>query len=574
MSFSQELGDYTDVDVLVAGTGAGGLSAAFTAASHGLKTVVVEKAAKFGGTTAVSGGWVWIPNSRHAREEGIQDSIKDARSYLQAETGNFFDGEKIDTFLKHGPEMLDYFEENSAVRFSLGAYFSDYHPEQPGGKTGGRSLNAEPFDLRELGQDKDRLAPALREIMFLGMMIGSNRELKHFFEAARSVKSFGVVAGLLARHAIEVLRNGRAMRLTNGNALAARLARSVLDKQVPIFTSTPLQELVIEGGRVVGAIVKSEGRTTEIRARRGVVLATGGFPHNTELRKALYPHAQTGTEHYSPAATGNTGDGLRAAEKAGAIFEDRYPQAAAWVPVSLVPKKTGPPGYFPHLVDRAKPGVIAVRRDGKRFVNEANSYHDVIAELIRATPVGEVCEAFLVVDHRTIRRYGLGFVKPFPIPLQPSLASGYLKRGRTIRDLANATGIDPIGFENTIRNFNGYAKRDGSDPEFGRGTTGYNRYLGDPEHKPNPCVAPIESGPFYAIRIVPGDLGSFVGLTTDSHGHALDSDRRAIPGLYAVGNDAASIMGGNYPGGGITLGPAMTFGYLAGLDLASGGAES
>ncbi len=555
--------------MLVAGTGAGGLAAAFTAADHGLKTLVVEKASHFGGTTALSGGWVWIPDSRQAREEGIKDSVERAKDYLQAETGNFFNEEKVDTYLRRGPEMLDYFEKRSSVQFSLGAYFSDYHPEQPGGTTGGRSLNAEPFDLRELGKDQGRLAPALPEVMFLGMMVGSNRELKHFFEAARSVKSFGVVAGLLGRHAIEVIKNGRAMRLTNGNALSARLAKSVFDKNVPILTDTPLRELIIEDGKVVGAKVERNGNLVNVRARRGVVLATGGFPHDKELRKRLYAHAPTGTEHYSPASRGNTGDGMRVAAAAGAAFEDRYPQAAAWVPVSIVRRRDGTEGYFPHFVDRAKPGVIAVRRNGKRFANEANSYHDLISDLIASTLQGETAEAFLIADHKTIRRYGLGFVKPFPIPLQPALSSGYLKRGRTIRDLAAAVGVNPQALEQTLENFNKHARADGSDPEFGRGSTGYNRYLGDPEHGPNPCVAPIEKGPFYAIRIVPGDLGSFMGLITDSNGHVLDGGSNVIPGLYAVGNDAASIMGGNYPGGGITLGPAMTFGYLAALDLAS-----
>lgn len=563
------LRDFEEVDVLVAGTGAGGLSAAFTAADHGLKTLVVEKASHFGGTTAVSGGWVWIPNSRHAREEGIKDSVDSAKSYLQAETGNFFNEDKVDAYLRHGPEMLEYFESRSSVAFSLGAYFSDYHPEQPGGTTGGRSLNAEPFDLRELGDNMKRLAPALPEIMFLGMMVGSNRELKHFFEAARSVRSFGVVANLLARHALEVVKHGKAMRLTNGNALSARLAKSVFDKNVPILTDTPLRELVVQDGKVVGAKVDRGGQIVEIRTRKGVVLATGGFPHDTELRKRLYPHAPTGAGHYSPAAPGNTGDGMRIAAAVGGAFEDRYSQAAAWVPVSLVPRKDGTKGYFPHFVDRAKPGVIAVRRDGKRYTNEANSYHDVVGELIAVTPKGEEAEAFLIADHKTIRRYGLGFVKPFPIPLQPALGSGYLLQGRTIRDLAKVVGINPEALEETVRNFNRHAKQDGSDPEYGRGSTGYNRYLGDPENKPNPCVGLIEKGPFYAIRIVPGDLGSFMGLVTNSKGRVLDGDNQAIPGLYAVGNDAASIMGGNYPGGGITLGPAMTFGYLAGLDLAS-----
>ena len=271
-------------------------------------------------------------------------------------------------------------------------------------------------------------------------------------------------------------------------------------------------------------------------------------------------------EHWSAAPPENTGDGLRLAEAAGAaIVATRHP--AAWAPVSEVRRRDGSVGHFPHLVDRAKPGVIAVAADGRRFVNEAGSYHDFIAALHAATPPGRDVVAWLVCDHRTLRRYGLGFAKPFPFPVGPYLKIGYLQRGATPAALAAACGFDPLGFERTLAEYNPAACV-GDDPAFGRGSTPFNRFGGDPERAPNPCVAPIERPPFYAVKLLPGSLGTFAGIRTDVNARALAADGAPIAGLYAVGNDMASIMGGQYPGGGITLGPAMTFGYLAARHLA------
>ncbi len=555
-----------DCDVLVVGTGAGGLSAAVTAAKLGLTVLLVEKAAHYGGTTARSGGWLWIPCSPVAVREGVQDSPEAARRYLQHEAGNHFDGDRVDAFLDQGPKMVDFFERETEVRFVLGPTFADYHPLAPGGVDGGRSICAAPFDARALGAEKDRLRPPLREITFLGMMIGTGKELQHFFNVTRSARSAAVVAGLLARHMRDLVRHGRAMRLTNGNALVGRLAKSAFDLGVPLWTSSPVTELLTGDGRVTGAVVMRDGVRTAVLARRGVVLAAGGFPHDVARRAAMFRHAPSGREHWSPAPPGNTGDGLRLAEAAGAVVEDRYPNAAAWVPVSLVPMPDGSTGTFPHFVDRSKPGVIAVTSDGKRFVNEADSYHDFIQALVAATP-GREHAGWFICDHAALRRYGLGFAKPFPLPLRPYLRSGYLKRGRTLADLAAATGVDKAGLERTVAEYNGPAAR-GEDPQFGRGTTAYNRSLGDPAVTPNPCVAPLARGPFYAVRVVPGDLGTFAGLRGDRHARVLDQAGQPIEGLYAAGNDLASIMGGNYPGGGITLGPAMTFGYIAAHHMA------
>ena len=557
-------------DALVIGSGAGGLSAAVTARRHGLDVLVVEKEPYFGGTTARSGGWLWIPCSPQARAAGIADSPEAARTYLQHEAGNHFDAARVDAFLAHGPEMVGFMERETAVRFELGPQFSDYHPDAPGAVPGGRSICAAPFDGRELGAEIRRLRPPLREITMLGMMIGSNRELLHFFNVTRSLRSAGFVARSLVGFARDVARHGRAMRLTNGNALAARLAKSCFDMGVPIWTDTPAVELVREGdGAVRGAVVEREGRRLRIEARRGVVLAAGGFPQEAARRAALFPHAGPGgTEHWSPAPPGNTGDGLRLGEGVGAAVEDRYPNAAAWCPVSIVPRRDGGTGVFPHFIDRAKPGVIGVTRQGRRFTNEANSYHDYVQAMVAACAGEREVASWLITDHPTIRRYGLGFAKPFPVPVGQYVRSGYLHRGRTLRELAERAGIEPAGLEATVARYNEAARR-GEDPEFGRGGNAYNRYLGDALVTPNPCVAPIETGPFYALKLVPGDLGTFAGLRADAHARVLDREGAPIPGLYAAGNDLASVMGGNYPGGGITLGPAMTFGYIAGRHMAA-----
>jgi succinate dehydrogenase/fumarate reductase flavoprotein subunit len=555
-------------DVLVVGTGAGGLSAAVTAGKAGLDVLVVEKESQLGGTTARSGGVLWLPcNPVSYRAGAIDDTIEAARTYLRHETGNFFDPDRVDAFLENGPRMVEFFERETSVAFDASPAFADYHPDVPGGRAGGRSIVARAFDGRALGDRLKDLRPPLREITFVGMMLNSSREVQHFFNVTRSLTSATHVARRLLAHAGEVVRSGRATRLTNGNALVARLIKSALDLKIQIWISSPAKELLRENGRVTGAVLSTATGPVTVHARRGVVLACGGFPHDIERRKQLFPHAPNGSEHATPAPAGNTGDGLRLATAVGAQIQDDLPNAAAWVPVSRVTYRSGDTGVFPHLIDRYKPGIIAVTRRGVRFTNESNSYHDVAQAMVSACRGEPEVAAWLLADHRAISRYGLGFAKPFPLPLTPHLRSGYLLLGRTIEELAAKAGIDGAALRSTIDTYNEGA-RAGEDRQFGRGSTAYNRFLGDPEHKPNPCVAPLERGPFYAVKMVPGDLGTFAGIRTDRHARVLDASSQPIAGLYAVGNDMASVMGGNYPGGGITLGPAMTFGFIAGRHLA------
>ena len=558
-------------DLLVLGSGAGGLSAAVTAAHLGLKVIVAEKEALFGGTTAWSGGWMWIPRNPMATAAGLVEGLEEPLAYLRHELGAQFDEAQARAFLEAGPQMVEFFRGNTALQFIDGNGIPDFHGNTPHAAVGGRSLCAAPFDGRRLGRHIRALKPPLPETTLWGMGIASGAELRHFLNATRKLASFAHVAALVLRYGRDCLLHGRGMRLVNGNALAAALAASALDKGVDIRTSSPARALLTEGARVVGAVLActSDGAAGEVRvrARYGVVLACGGFPHDVQRKKALLPHAPTGQEHWSAAARGNTGDGLRLGETVGAVVATDLVHAAALAPVSLVPQKDGSFTHFPHLIERAKPGLIAVTEQGLRFTNEADSYHDFMQGLLRNTPAGQRPQAWLVCDHAFLRRYGLGAVKPRPMPLGGMLANGYLKRGNTLQELAHACGIAAPVLEQTVQRYNLMAQA-GQDSDFAKGQTAYNRIQGDAvftqsQGLANPCMAALLQGPFYAVRVVPGSLGTFAGLRANANAQVLDAQGQPIDGLYASGNDMNSIMGGNYPSGGITLGPAMTFGYIA-----------
>ncbi|MFG1279795.1 FAD-dependent oxidoreductase [Xanthobacter autotrophicus] len=549
-------------DLVVVGSGAGGLATAVTAAFLGLDVVVVEKDAHLGGTSAWSGGWMWIPRNPLAVEAGIVEDIEAPRTYLKAELGNAYDEALVTALLEQGPRMVDFFRSNTSLAFVDGNGVPDFHDTSPGAANGGRSLCAAPFDGRVLGARIADLRTPLDLISPFGMGIAAGRDMSQFLEATRSLGAFTHAAKRMLRHFADVARHGRGMHLVNGNALVARLLKSADDLGVTILTSCPVREILMEDGRTVGIRAGADGGVSEIRARRGVVLAAGGFPHDLARMAALFPHAPTGREHWSAAPQTNSGDGIRLGEAAGGCLRTDLSDAGAWAPVSLVPQADGTTASYPHLVERAKPGLIMVRRDGRRFANEADSYHDVMRALLAATPPGAPVEAWMICDHPFQRHYGLGRTRPRPFPLRPWLANGYLKRGSSFAELARACGIDAAGLEQTLADYNRAAAR-GEDPAFGRGSSLYNRVQGDAAQAPNPCVAPIACGPFYAVKVVAGSLGTFAGLATDAHARVLDASGAPIAGLYAVGNDMSSMMGGRYPAGGITLGPAMTFGFVA-----------
>lgn len=556
-----------ECDVVVVGSGAAGLAAAVTARKRGLDVVVLEKEPVFGGTTALSGGVLWIPLSSHGRKQNMADKVQDVRRYLMGETGEHYNEAAVSVFIEQGPKMVEFFERETAMQF-VPTLYPDYHPDAAGGVDIGRSILAKPYDIRGLGKDMQRLKPPLKTITFMGMMFNSsNADLKHFFRATKSLTSFLYVSKRLATHMKELLLYRRGINVTSGNALAARLAQSALDLSIPILTNTPAKQVLMEGDRAVGVLAATEGGERRIVARHGVVLAAGGFPHDVKRIAQAYPHLRRGHEHLSPTPVGNTGDGVSMAEAAGGMVDIRLKDAAAWMPVSKVDLGGGEVGVFPHLLDRYKPGVIGVLQNGRRFTNESNSYHDVGAAMIEACAGLAETAMWLVCDKATLSKYGMGYVKPAPMPIGRFLRNGYLIEGRTLAELADKAGIDSQGLEATIQAYNRDAVR-GEDPIFGRGKTAFNRYLADPEHRPNPCVAPVQNGPFYAVKVVMGDLGTFDGVRTSVVGEVLRRDGSTIEGLYAVGNDRASIMGGNYPGAGITHGPNMTFGYVTANHIA------
>lgn len=556
-------------DLLVIGSGAAGLAAAVTAAHHGQKVVLVEKEPVFGGATAWSGGWMWVPRNPLAQRAGIHEDIEQPLTYLRNELGAHFRSERVEAFLEACPDMVGFFERHTALTFVDGNGIPDMHGDTPGAATGGHQVIAAPYDGHEVLDLLPRLRKTMRETSFMGMPIMAGADLAAFLAMTRSPRAFLHVARRFARHLYHLARHGRAMHLVNGVALVARLARSAADLGVTLMESTPARRLIHEDGTVRGAVVLHQGEELEIRAK-AVVLAAGGFPNDPVRRKAMFPRDTSGHDILALPPSSCSGDGLRLGESAGGVVAADLRSPVAWAPVSRVPYADGSVGHFPHIIDRGKPGVIGVLKNGRRFVNEAGGYYDYVDAMLKALPEEEEACSWLVCDHRFQRRYGLGFSRPSPVPLWPHLRNGYLKRGRTLAELADACGIDPVGLTTTVEAFNHHARR-GEDPEFGRGTTPFNRRNGDALHKgSNPCVAPIEQGPFYAVKVQPGCFGTFAGLRTDGKARALDADGHPIPGLYAAGTDMASVLGGHYPSGGINLGPAMTFGYIAGKHAASG----
>nr|WP_059392709.1 FAD-dependent oxidoreductase [Pseudomonas toyotomiensis] len=557
-----------DCDLLVVGSGAAGLAAAVSAAHLGKRVILVEKDAVLGGATAWSGGWLWAPRNPLARRAGIVEDIEQPRTYLRNELGEHYRPELVDAFLLHCPDMVAFFEQHTALQFVDGNGIPDMHGDTPGAASGGHQVIAAPYDGREVLDLLPRLRKTMRETSFMGMPIMAGADLAAFLNMTRSPRALLHVIRRFTTHLYHLARYGRAMHLVNGVALVARLARSAQDLGVQMMVSTPAQRLIIEDGNVCGAVVQHAGVEMTIRAK-AVVLAAGGFPNDPERRKAMFPRDASGHDNLALPPASCSGDGLRLGESAGGRVADDLRSPVAWAPVSKVPYADGSVGHFPHIIDRGKPGIIGVLQNGKRFVNEAGGYYDYVDAMLKAIPEDQQACSWLICDHRFQRRYGLGFARPAPVPLWPHIRNGYLKRGHSLEALAQACGIDPIGLVATVDEFNQHARR-GEDPLFGRGSTAFNRRSGDAQHNgPNPCVAPIERGPFYAVKVQPGCFGTFAGLRTDGHARVLDGTGQPIPGLYAAGTDMASPLGGHYPSGGINIGPALTFGYIAGRHAAA-----
>lgn len=542
-------------DVLVVGSGAAGLAAAVTAAQRGARVVLAEKASVIGGTTAWSGGWIWAPCNPVAHRAGITEDPAEPRRYLEAVQGNHFNPTLVDAFLTAAPQMVEFFETHTALHFDCGAKIPDTYSPLPGAGMGGRSVIAQPYDGRALGPDIALLRKPLAETSFWGMTIQAGPDLRAFLTATRSLPAAIHVAKRLGRHLYDLALHGRGMQLRNGNALVARLLRSALDLKVDIRVAHPVSSLTMDGPTVTGATLTGPHGPVTVQAT-ATILAAGGYPQDLQRRATTFPDPD---HHRTLAVAEATGDGLRLGEQAGGQQTQALAAPGAWCPVSHVLWPDGREGTFPHIIDRGKPGVIGVLADGNRFTNEGLGYHDYVL----AMQANGASESWLVCDHRFLRRYGLGIVRPAPVPPGPWIKSGYLKTGATPRALAQECGIDPAGLAATLDRFNTHAAQ-GEDPEFRRGSTPYMRLQGDPDQQPNPCLAPITRAPYYAVKVVPGSFGTFAGLRTDGHARVLDAMDKPIPGLYAAGTDMASVMGGHYPAGGINLGPALTFGFIAG----------
>jgi succinate dehydrogenase/fumarate reductase flavoprotein subunit len=545
------------VDLIVIGSGAAGLSAAVTAAHAGAKVLVLEKAPVIGGTTAWSGGWIWAPRNPLAIRDGIIEDAEAPATYLSHVLGNTFDAAKVNAFLMHAPLMVEFFETKTALQFESGSHIPDTYSDLPGAGQGGRSVIAKAYDGRGLGDAISRLRLPLPATAFMGMTIQAGADLRAFMTMTRSVASLVHVTKRFGGHLWDLAVHRRGMQLRNGNALIARLMRSALDAGVEIRTSVTIAALITEQERVVGVRLDMSDGATVISARRGVVLATGGAAQDvTRLSDGLDNAPRPLATSFSDSG------GARLAQAVGAAFDSAVASPFAYCPVSEIPGSDGSITLFPHIIERGKPGLIGVLKNGKRFCNEGNGYHDYVTALLEATPKGGVAESWLIATRGFQRKYGLGHSRPSPVPLGSHLRSGYVKQGRTLRELAQVCGIDPDGLEQTVRAFNDHARK-GEDPEFGRGQTAYNRLQGDAAQTPNPCVAPIEAGPFLAVRVVPGYFGAFAGLKTNESAQVLRPNGTAIAGLYAAGADMRSVFGGHYPAGGINLGPAMTFGFVA-----------
>jgi succinate dehydrogenase/fumarate reductase flavoprotein subunit len=544
-------------DVIVLGAGVGGMTVAALCAAKELRVLVIESSDVVGGTAAISGGMAWIPANAKMPAVGRADSVENAELYLASTVPAGHDGVRA-AFVANADRAITALEAHTSVQFRPVVSYPDYYPDKPGATMGGRVLEPVPFDGRKLGPHFRLLRPPLPAFMLLGGMMLDRADIPHFRKAARSLKSAARVARLLGRHARERLFASRGTSLYLGNALAARLLHSLLRANVDIRPSTRVVELLAENGHVAGVRVGGETRQ-EIRASGAVVLATGGFSHDARMRAEYLP-ARAGA--LSSACRSNKGEGIGLAAAVGALMHRHPTNNAFWVPVSVVQHADGGASVFPHTVtDRAKPGVIVVDQAGRRYVNEAVSYHEFVQAMFAADAAAPAIPSFMICDSRFLRKYGLGAVKPFTLARGKHVRSGYLKTAPTLEELATRLGLPAEALVETVSTFNLHAVH-GADPSFGRGSDAYQRHLGDAEHRPNPCVAPIQKAPFYAVALYPGDLGTAAGLLTNEHGQVLNAAGACISNLYACGNDMSSVMNGAYPGPGITIGPALTFGFL------------
>ncbi len=545
-------------DLVVVGAGGAGMSAALAAADRGLDTVLVEKSGHFGGSTARSGGGVWIPGN-YALEVAGQVEPGDreaAKTYLDAIVGDVVPKVRRDTYLDRGPEVLDFLRERTPLRFTWVPEYADYLPERPGGRPRGRSVEPVPMDARFLGDELDRLHPPYTKAP--ANLIVTQADFRKISLGLRTWRGPVTMLKVMLKRLLAIVTGKRMFAM--GNAIAIGLRKGLADAGVPVEYDTALLDLLVEDGRVIGVVVEQAGERRTIRARRGVILGSGGFEHSQELREKLLP--QPTSAQWSTGAASNTGAGLLAGQAVGAatdLLDDAW-----WGPTIPLPGRA----WF-CLAERNLPGSIIVNAAGQRYMNEALPYVEATHAIYEgeATGVSHV-PSYMVFDQTYRNRYlfaGVPGRQPFP---GRWYKEGVVVRADTLDALADKLGLPAGSLDATVQRFNGFA-RAGVDEDFHRGESAYDKYYSDPTVKPNCSLAPIEKGPFYAVRIVPGDLGTKGGLVTDERARVLRPDGSVIEGLYAAGNVSSAVMGNTYPGPGGTIGPAIVFGYLAAEDIAA-----
>lgn len=558
--------DGASYDVVVLGSGAAGMSAAVFAAMAGARVLLVERTAYLGGTSAYSAATTWVPNTRFRDELGAEDSPDKVMGFLDRAVGNRAPRGLRETFVARGPEAIHTLQDQTEVTFRGRPFHPDYLYELDGSTAFGRALEPEPFDGARLGADIDLVRPPIPEFTILGGMQIDRDDIPHLLRMKTSLRSLAYSLRIVARHYRQKLRHGRGTRMLMGNALIGRFLLEARRRGVEIVTEAETTALVPLGGGAFRLTLERGGTRVGVTAARGVVLATGGFARHPERRRQMLPSP---APRVSPAAPGHTGAMHDIVLAMGAHYAEGAAQPCFWAPVSIRSRADGSEAAFPHFVlDRSKPGILSVGRDGRRFVNESRSYHEFVSAMYAADRDGSHIPTFLVADAAAARRYGMGMIRPGTTDFAPYLADGYLTEGATLAELAGRLGVDAAGLEATVTRFNAMAAR-GVDEDFHRGETVYERANGDASHGPNPTLRPLGPGPFYAVKLWPGDIGSATGLATDRDAQLLRRDGTAIEGLYACGNDMASIMGGVYPGPGITIGPAIVFGSIAGRHAAA-----
>ena len=557
------------VDLIVLGSGAGGLAAALTASLEGLDCLLLEHRDKIGGTSALSSGTVWVPDNRAMRAAGHLDDRRAAESYLDALVGDRATRPIWLAFLDAATRMQADLEDRAGIALSPFRTAPDYRQDLPGAGQGWRPMEPAVFDGRRLGEDFPALASPIRELTLFGGMMIARAEAQRILGAPLAPASLAILARRTLRYGLDRLRWPRGTRLVMGNALVGRMLLAALDRGVHVRRAAVTRTILCVENRVSGVRVDTSDGPREIVARKGVVLAGGGFPASAEWRQREMPQP---TPEYTPAADGCVGRTIELAQEVGAALGPAMQDNALWFPSSVGTRKDGTTAVWPHIVlDRAKPGSIIVDSTGRRFANEAVSYHEFVRAMYRANTGGTSIPAWIICDADFLWRYGIGMIRPRTLRLSRHIANGYLASAKTLDGLARRLGFPAGALEQTVAAFNGFAEA-GRDMGFGRGDSVYDRSNGDPAHGPNPCLGPIRKAPFYAVKLHPTPLGSSRGLAADENARVLRQDGSPVSGLYVCGNDMQSAFGGEYPGAGAQLGQAMTFGWIAARHAAAASA--